>query len=178
MKEKHTRINNGINYRGEVSISVMDGKRKLRSFTHNNGKKGLFNFLTNCLLGNFTVAKSLYPSKIACFGTPTGSSMIARLSSFVRYDTSRWEVKNESESGSSIYFHFRIPYVALKTGVISMLRLYVNEISGEEVAENICAEITLDENDYITVPDTADGNFTIIVDWKMTLTDIEPNKEN
>lgn len=45
-----------------------------------------------------------------------------------------------------------------------MLRLYVNDFSGEEVTENICAEITLDENDYITVPDTVDGNFTIIVD--------------
>ena len=174
MKEKHTKINNGINYRGEVSISVMDGKRKLCTVTHNNGKKGLFNFLSNCLLGNFMAAKSSYPSKIACFKSATDANASpVRLSSFVRYDSSRW-VTEETSTESSIYFHFRIPYSVLKPGTISILRLYTNEISSENAEENICAEIKL--NDSITVPDTTDGNFTIIVDWKMTLTDND--KEN
>ena len=173
MKEKHTKIDNGINYRGEVSISVMDGKRKLCAVTHNNGRKGLFNFLSNCLLGNFIAAKSSYPSKIACFGTVAGTdAMPVRLSSFIRYDSSRWETK-ETSTGSSIYFHFRIPYMALKPGTISKLRLYTNDVSGEDVEEDICAEINLEDTKYITVPDTTDGNFTIIVDWKITLTDEE-----
>lgn len=171
MKEKHTKINNGINYHGEVSISVMDGKRKLCAVTHNNGGKGLFNFLSNCLLGNFVAAKSSYPSKIACFGTVTDTdTKPVKLSSFIRYDSSRWEAK-ETSTGSSIYFHFRIPYSALKPGTISELRLYTNEVSGEGVEEDICAKINL--KDSITVPDTTDGNFTVIVDWKMTLTDEE-----
>ena len=173
MKEKHTKINNGISYHGEVSISVMDGKRKLCAVTHNNGRKGLFNFLSNCLLGNFAAAKSSYPSKIACFGTVTDTdTKPVRLSSFIRYDSSRWETK-ETSTGSSIYFHFRIPYSALKPGTISKLRLYTNEASGEDVEEDIYAEINLDGTKYITVPDTTDGNFTVIVDWKMTLTDEE-----
>ena len=173
MKEKHTKINNGISYHGEVSISVMDGKRKLCAVTHNNGRKGLFNFLSNCLLGNFIAAKSSYPSKIACFGTVAGTdAMPVRLSSFIRYDSSRWETK-ETSTGSSIYFHFRIPYMALKPGTISKLRLYTNDVSGEDVEEDICAEINLEDTKYITVPDTTDGNFTIIVDWKITLTDEE-----
>ena len=173
MKEKHTKINNGISYHGEVSISVMDGKRKLCAVTHNNGRKGLFNFLSNCLLGNFIAAKSSYPSKIACFGTVTDTdTTLVRLSSFIRYDSSRWETK-ETSTGSSIYFHFRIPYMALKPGTISKLRLYTNDVSGEDVEEDICAEINLEDTKYITVPDTTDGNFTIIVDWKITLTDEE-----
>lgn len=173
MKEKYTKINNGISYRGEVSISVMDGKRKLCAVTHNNGRKGLFNFLSNCLLGNFIAAKSSYPSKIACFGTVADTdTTLVRLSSFIRYDSSRWETK-ETSTGSSIYFHFRIPYMALKPGTISKLRLYTNDVSGEDVEEDICAEINLDATKYITVPDTTDGNFTIIVDWKITLTDEE-----
>ena len=149
----------------------MDGKRKLCAVTHNNGKKGLFNFLSNCLLGNFTAAKSSYPSKIACFGAvaDTDTSFV-RLSSFVKYDSSRWEDK-ETSTESSIYFHFRIPYSVLKPGTISKLRLYTNEVSGEDVEKDICAEIDLEDTKYITVPDTTDGNFTIIVDWKMTLTD-------
>ena len=173
MKEKYTKINNDISYHGEVSISVMDGKRKLCAVTHNNGRKGLFNFLSNCLLGNFIAAKSSYPSKIACFGTVAGTdAMPVRLSSFIRYDSSRWETK-ETSTGSSIYFHFRIPYMALKPGTISKLRLYTNDVSGEDVEEDICAEINLEDTKYITVPDTTDGNFTIIVDWKITLTDEE-----
>ena len=173
MKEKYTKINNDISYHGEVSISVMDGKRKLCAVTHNNGRKGLFNFLSNCLLGNFIAAKSSYPSKIACFGTVAGTdAMPVRLSSFIRYDSSRWETK-ETSTGSSIYFHFRIPYMALKPGTISKLRLYTNDVSGEDVEEDICAEINLEDTKYITVPDTTDGNFTVIVDWKMTLTDEE-----
>ena len=173
MKEKYTKINNDISYHGEVSISVMDGKRKLCAVTHNNGRKGLFNFLSNCLLGNFIAAKSSYPSKIACFGTVAGTdAMPVRLSSFIRYDSSRWETK-ETSTGSSIYFHFRIPYMALKPGTISKSRLYTNDVSGEDVEEDICAEINLEDTKYITVPDTTDGNFTIIVDWKITLTDEE-----
>ena len=173
MKEKYTKINNDISYHGEVSISVMDGKRKLCAVTHNNGRKGLFNFLSNCLLGNFIAAKSSYPSKIACFGTVAGTdAMPVSLSSFIRYDSSRWETK-ETSTGSSIYFHFRIPYMALKPGTISKLRLYTNDVSGEDVEEDICAEINLEDTKYITVPDTTDGNFTIIVDWKITLTDEE-----
>ena len=173
MKEKYTKINNDISYHGEVSISVMDGKRKLCAVTHNNGRKGLFNFLSNCLLGNFIAAKSSYPSKIACFGTVAGTdAMPVRLSSFIRYDSSRWETK-ETSTGSSIYFHFRIPYMALKPGTIFKLRLYTNDVSGEDVEEDICAEINLEDTKYITVPDTTDGNFAIIVDWKMTLTDEE-----
>ena len=173
MKEKYTKINNDISYHGEVSISVMDGKRKLCAVTHNNGRKGLFNFLSNCLLGNFIAAKSSYPSKIACFGTVAGTdAMPVRLSSFIRYDSSRWETK-ETSTGSSIYFHFRIPYSALKPGTIFKLRLYTNDVSGEDVEEDICAEINLEDTKYITVPDTTDGNFTIIVDWKITLTDEE-----
>lgn len=188
MKEKHAKINNSINYHGEVSIAVMDDKRKLCTVTHNNGRNGLFNFLSNCLLGDFAAARSSYPSKIACFGTTTDASTttkdsttetatedsttLIRLSSFVRYDSSRWEAK-ETSTGSSIYFHFRIPYMALKHGTISTLRLYTNNVSGEGVEDDICAEIKLDAAEYITVPDTTDGNFTIIVDWKMTLTDEE-----
>ena len=116
-------------------------------------------------------AKSSYPSKIACFEPAADANTPpVRLSSFVKYDSSRWEVK-ETSTESSIYFHFRIPYVALKPGTISILRLYTNEISGENTEESICAEINLKE--HITVPDTTDGNFAIIVDWKMTLTDKE-----
>lgn len=177
MKEKHNRINNGINYCGEVSITVMDGKRKLYTIVHNNGKKGLFTFLSNCLLGNFTAAKNSYPSKIACFGTATeASTTLIRLSSFVRYDSSRWEAK-ETSTESSIYFHFRIPYMVLKHGTITTLRLYTNDVSGEEVESDICAEIKLKDTEYITVPDTTDGNFTIIVDWKMTFKDISSDAE-
>ena len=63
--------------------------------------------------------------------------------------------------------------MALKPGTISKLRLYTNDVSGEDVEEDICAEINLEDTKYITVPDTTDGNFTIIVDWKITLTDEE-----
>ena len=54
--------------------------------------------------------------------------------------------------------------MALKHGTISTLRLYTNNVSGEGVEDDICAEIKLDAAEYITVPDTTDGNFTIIVD--------------
>ena len=61
---KNTAINT-LNYTGIVSLSQCIGNRKIKiAQMHNTGGASLFNFLANCLIGNFTTAKINYPTKI------------------------------------------------------------------------------------------------------------------
>jgi hypothetical protein len=61
---KNTAINT-LNYTGIVSLSQYVGKKKIKiAQMHNTGGESLFNFLANCLTGNFDSAKVSYPTKI------------------------------------------------------------------------------------------------------------------
>ena len=61
---KSTTINN-IGYTGIVTLSqYTNGKQFILAKTHNAGANPLFNFLADCLLGDFSVAAYSLPSKV------------------------------------------------------------------------------------------------------------------
>jgi hypothetical protein len=58
-------ITNNLKYAGIVTLSQRIGNKKIPiSQIHNNGNLPLFNFLTECLAGNFETAKTIRPTKI------------------------------------------------------------------------------------------------------------------
>lgn len=61
---KSTAVNN-VAYTGIVTISqYTNGKKIATAKTHNAGGRALFNFLANCLTGDFDTAKANIPTKI------------------------------------------------------------------------------------------------------------------
>ena len=56
----------GLEYNGNVKISIKAGKRILSSRTiHNNGTKNLFRFLSNCLAGD--LRSDMLPRRIRLY---------------------------------------------------------------------------------------------------------------
>lgn len=56
---------NSLKYTGIVTLSQYIGSKKVKlSQVHNSGGNSLFDFLADCLVGDFTVAKATRPTKI------------------------------------------------------------------------------------------------------------------
>lgn len=56
---------NTLGYTGIVTLSQYNGSKKIQlAQIHNTGGASLFTFLANCLIGDFTYAKTNWPTKI------------------------------------------------------------------------------------------------------------------
>jgi hypothetical protein len=70
-----------------------------------------------------------------------------------------------------VTFHFRIPFLYLKQGAtIKKLCLYPPMISS--LQNDMLAYVTLADAKRFTIPDSG-GNMTTIVDWKMTVENVD-----
>ena len=158
-----------ISYNGQVTIKAVDGKRVLYSSrSHNTGKQKLFDFLANCLTGDFVAAKSAMPCRIACFSGEVSKD--TKVSTYVYCDSSNY-INHKTEDMAEVVFRFRIPYTCLKAGTtINYLALFPDVPSDPET--DCCAEFML--ADGINVPNSG-GNYTILVEWKITLQDSSSN---
>lgn len=177
-----------LEYSGNVTIKLYDGERLLRTSKHHNtGCAKLFNFIADCLTGNFSGAKSSRPCKVVLFkhdtDYPIGSDKDdtvtfqpnsfnekSRVSTKVFYDTTIYPGINEDGS-SSITYHFRIPFLCLVGGErVYKVGLYPNTIS--DLRTDICAYYLLakdEENKQDFEIPTEGGNFTVIIDWTLTI---------
>lgn len=75
--------------------------------------------------------------------------------------------------GYSAKYHFRIPYLCL----VNKAKVYKMAIYPEVIAslkDDMSAYYIVDEDEYIQIPD-AGGNFTVIIDWTLNITNIAEN---
>jgi hypothetical protein len=147
-----------ISYNGQVTVKAIDGKRTLYSYkSHNTGKQKLFDFLANCLIGNFVAAKSAMPCRIACFSGKVSKD--TKVSTYVYRDSSNY-LDNKTDGSTEVVFRFRIPYTCLKAGTtINYFALFPDVPSDPKT--DCCAEFML--ADGINVPNSG-GNYTILVE--------------
>lgn len=159
-----TDIGQSIGYDGLVTVSIEDGDRVYRKKRfHNEGKTKLFKFFADCLTGNYSGAEQSRPCRIVLFGGEDDKPNVNdRLSSFVYYDAAP-NIEENSEY-SSVSYHFRLPYLALKTGKkIYACGLY--PAMGNKDTD-MCAFFEFKKPEAL--PST-DSNLTVIIDWKMTI---------
>lgn len=154
---------NSVSYTGNVKIELFNGKRKLQQYcTHNTGKQRLFDFLANCLVGNFNAAKSAMPCRVACFNNED-----KLVSKYVYYDSAAVDRTTNGKDGTLVIYRFRIPYTCLIAGgTIKKVALYSNNDQQNKYAE--------DEIPEIPIPSSG-GNFTIAIEWTMTITNGSKN---
>lgn len=165
-------------YTGVVTVSVYDNDRLIKSTTSNNaGMSTLFNFICNCLKGDFKSARESRPCKLILLkkddnesedSTPltdkesnkTYWSESYAVSAPTVYDTAA--IGTVDNNKCDITYHFRIPSLNLQTGaeIKKLLLLPVKYTTFSEA----CAYYVL-ENE-IKLPEKS-GNITIIIDWKL-----------
>lgn len=182
--EKTSNNVSALKYSGDICVKILDNERVLETRNyHNTGCTKLFDFLADCLTGNFTGAKDKRPCRIVLFENdldhPTyiledGKNKFqinsfnesCRVSTKVFYDST--PAPQISDGKASITYHFRIPFLCLTGGKkVTKLGLFTNLIS-YGYQNDLCAYYILDDEEAIAIPE-AGGNFTIIIDWKLSI---------
>ena len=172
------KMTNTVQYTGQVTVSIAneDGKILKQVTGHNEGKYPLYQFLGKCLVGTFY--SELRPCRIRLFAKQAESNVIfdesTRLSAAVKHEPSVSEssINDGTTDAYKITYHFRIPYAFLTIAngqKIKWLAIYSEYNSGEDKLGSFSALYKLADKDEIDLT-TIKTNYTIVVDWAMTLT--------
>ena len=177
--ESHSNNTNTLNYSGDITLKILDGDRVISTKEyHNTGTQKLFNFFGSCLRGEFRAAKSIRPCRVILFEAGTGEikdsvptaeywNKNTKASTAVYYDSTPVVLDTEDGDGTTVQYHFRLPFLSLRSGaIITKVGLYPSIYSDE--AGDLCAYYYLDQDSYINVP-LRGGNYTIVIDWKLTI---------
>ena len=178
-----------LNYTGDIHIQVLNDNRIYYDrYLHNHGMPKLFKFIVTCLSGNFSNAKSEIPCKIILFKKLDTEifpsevnennqetiiwSLETKVSDAIYYDSTA--TPDISDNGGSIEYHFRIPFLALTSGVtVKKIGLDPNLITDTDYKQDLYAYYLFDKIGNETDPGIvipADGsNYTIIINWKLTI---------
>lgn len=181
---------NTILYSGYVKISLVGPNNKvlLQKESHNNGKLPLFEFLGYCLAGNYY--SELRPCRIRLFTKGEGETVNnpvfddkTCVSAAVLHEPG--VLLDKTDKGCQVTYHFKIPYafIALnlssKNSIIYKLALYSNRHGSDTDIGNPSAEyLFTNEGNWVDPKDAIDlssmkaSNYSIIVDWTMTLQDV------
>lgn len=176
---KNIANNNTFNYSGDITLKILDGNRVISTKEyHNTGTQKLFNFFGSCLRGEFRAAKSARPCRVVLFEAGTGEAKDSvptaeywnadkKASTAVYYDSTPVVLDNEDGNGTTVQYHFRLPFLSLRSGaIVTKIGLYPNIVSN--YVDDICAYYYLDQENYINIP-LRGGNYTIVIDWKLTI---------
>ncbi len=173
INELKTLNNQSVNYKGIVKVSIVNGQNKTISTNtyYNNGTNNLFNFIANCIAGNYINHEKYRPCKIALYKAAASGSNIKseyRVSNFIFQDGAA-KVKNinsDKTSGCEVIYHFRIPFVQLTSSENVVSAALWPSIFSENNNE-YSAIVNL--NPVIEIPENVSTNWTIIVDWTLQI---------
>jgi hypothetical protein len=169
---------NTISYTGIVTLSKYIGDKKIQiAQFHNTGNTSLFDFLANCLAGDFTLAKVNRPTKIKLLrrrGQNISDYYYTSATPFIFLRTP--PVPSSTAGESRVRFSFMIPrdiVESLSYGDASNdilgLGLYANSVEDvESESGNFMAFCSLDTLDRASLV-----NVFLVVDWELVITNTE-----
>lgn len=156
---------NTLGYTGIVTLSRNVGSKKIKiAQVHNTGASSLFDFLSDCLIGEFEVARLTRPAKIKLLYVDGSSYSSA--SGFIGLLTK--PVKVHEPNQSRIRYSFVIPRDYLE-GIDSFnslgLGLYANGALDSKLEDfsAFCA-LDLDKN--------ALTGASLVVDWELVISNV------
>lgn len=172
---KNTAINT-LKYTGIVTLSQYIGSKKTRvSEVHNHGGNSLFNFFTDCLMGDFEKADIMRPSKIA---------LVERTSTKDEFDNYIYRFQNSNSSQffdiltkpekvvgtteSHVRYSFVIPKEVVEN-LVDFTSLYLGLYHSGADAESLgnyaaLCKLELAKNSII--------NAALVVDWELVVSNI------
>jgi hypothetical protein len=151
---------NTVGYTGIVTLSqYTKGKRFIVAQTHNAGGKPLFNFLADCLAGDFNIAKLDWPTKILLLNVDDGVISKASNTRFIHLLSNPEKVYSDSEG--IVRYSFIIPQTIFAGTSFNAIGLYPDSATLN------------DFNDYAALCkiDTSKANISIssvlVLDWEL-----------
>ena len=156
-----------IEYTGIVTLSqYTKGKKFTIAKIHNTGGKPLFNFLADCLTGDFDIAKMDRPTKILLLNIDDAHQVTAAKNTSFIYLLSKPE-KVYSEAGSIVKYSFIIPQEYFAAGNangatrFNAIGLYANSATS---AEDYAAYCEVDTSDW-----SISISSVLALDWELHL---------
>lgn len=159
---KGTAINT-VEYTGIVTLSqYIKGKKAIISKTYNSGGKALFEFLTDCLLGDFDVAKIDRPTKILLLNEAGGVLTKANNTGFVSLLAN--PVKIYDTNAGIIRYSFHITQDLFAGTTFNAIGLYPNSATDLDL-DNYAAICNINPNDL----DGLSVSSVLVLDWELHL---------
>lgn len=166
---KNSVINN-LGYTGIVTLSLYNDSKKIPvAQVHNSGYSSLFNFLANCLMGDFDTANFELPTKIKLLYSeidPATNQRIVESASGFIYFLNRPErlALANSQNSSAVCYSFVVPRDIIENAKFNSIGLYPNMAS------------ELDIDSYSAICDLGNNlnglasSAVLVVDWKLIIT--------
>ncbi len=175
-KKKTVKKEASIVYNGNVTIKlVKDGKTLKTVKKHNTGCIELFDFLSNCLMGNFVQSKTpkLLMGYHLASGEPTKTNLGTNaLSTLVPYADI---AKIYDGDNCKVEYKFNIPSLIVNTAVGSINVLALFNMSNASADSPVpSAFVKLDSSKVIT-PEMVSSGINIIVIWDMQFSNPSSN---
>lgn len=166
---KNSALNN-LSYTGIVTLSrYKDGKKIPIRKIKNSGGNSLFNFLSNCLLGDFETAKFELPTKIMLLHADHDNNGlltdITSVSGFIYFLTRPERLYTDTGMASStVCYSFVIPMDIVENTNFNSIGLY-SDMATELDVDSFAAICEIDG-----VSGMQDASSVLVVDWRLTIT--------
>ena len=156
---------NTLKYTGIVTLSQYIGSKKVKlAQYHNEGNYSLFNFLSDCLMGDFEVAKLNRPTKIMLLSDSEDKESSDKVSrSGFYFQTSKPEKLTTGTSGGSILYSFIIPGDKVASTDFEYIGLYANSVTELECSKYAAIAA-------IKTPEGLSQASALVVDWELAIT--------
>lgn len=151
---------NQLHYTGIVTLSQYNGNEKFEiKKIHNAGGKSLFNFLADCLVGDFDIARMAIPNKIMLLAKDNNDLVPA--SGFIYKIAKPEKVYTEDVAASTVRYSFQITRDVLENLTFCGIGLYTNN-SVDPL--NYAAFCTISNRDI-----NLSASSVLVVDWELTI---------
>lgn len=166
---------NNLYYTGIVTLSQYDGKKRTPIVRlHNTGGNLLFEFLANCLVGNFDQAAKNQPTKIMLLklvgeslnsGATINTADLTPVSGFIYLLTE--PVRVGDGTSCTVRYSFSIASDFLTTKDFNCIGLYTNSVDAKtlDYKNNFVALCAIEQDELNALP----ASSRLIVDWELNI---------
>ena len=191
-----------VGYSGKVTVTVVDDRKVVsRKVGHNAGGQPLFQFLAQCLCGNYENTKPLQPLKIRLFynkatdttaattninnwvGSDSNTS-IEEASNFifVNAPSATEEIKITDKQGNLVakngykaILHFRVPFSFVTRDEINQICLYAQDESDPKrySAYYLFTDSTDAEKLAPIKVNNQQASYNLIIEWELNIANVK-----
>ena len=186
-----------VGYSGKVTVTVVDDRKVVsRKVGHNAGGQPLFQFLAQCLCGNYENTKPLQPLKIRLFynkatdttaattninnwvGSDSNTS-IEEASNFifVNAPSATEEIEDEkgNKNGYKAILHFRVPFSFVTRDEINQICLYAQDESDPKrySAYYLFKDSKNKEKLAPIKVNNQQASYNLIIEWELSISNVE-----
>ena len=182
-----------VGYSGKVKVTVVDDRKVVsRKIGHNAGGQPLFQFLAQCLCGNYENVKASQPLKIKLFynkaetKTAATRNIEAWVSSdsntsieeasnfiFVNAPSATEEIEDEkgNKNGYKAILHFRVPFSFVTRTEINQICLYAQNESDPKIysAYYLFTDSTDVEKLAPIKVNNQQASYNLIIEWELNI---------